>query len=243
MASTNYDQIILPLRDIETVNKEKGFRLGLQGLVVVIRGHEELFFEFARADFRDDCAVTILRILESTRYMEDDSDDSPDDDSDDEAAKTEHDMLQEARKKVEADSPLEASQIIRESGKGAPPVTLQDLANFLVEQGRIPLVLDDPLASIVDFKPTAPMRIVCLTIGSRGDVQPYIALCKALIKEGHDCCIATHAEFEPWVRKHGIDFRPVDGNPTELMAICVEHGMFTFSFMREANSKVRHCTR
>jgi sterol 3beta-glucosyltransferase len=58
------------------------------------------------------------------------------------------------------------------------------------------------------------------------------------MKEGHDCCIATHAEFEPWVRKHGIDFRPVDGNPTELMAICVEHGMFTFSFMREANSKV-----
>ncbi|KAF2495161.1 UDP-glucose:sterol glycosyltransferase [Lophium mytilinum] len=215
-------KIILPLRDIETVNKEKGFRLGLQGLVVVIRGHEELFFEFSRADFRDDCAVTILRILESTRYMEDASDDSPDANSDDEAAKTEHDMLQEARKKVELDTPLEASQIIRES-----------------EQGRIPLVFDDPLASIVDFKPTAPMRIVCLTIGSRGDVQPYIALCKALIKEGHDCCIATHAEFEPWIRKHGIDFRPVDGNPTELMAICVEHGMFTFSFMREANSKFR----
>jgi sterol 3beta-glucosyltransferase len=108
---------MLPLRDIETVNKEKGFRLGLHGLVVVIRGHEELFFEFSRADFRDDCAVTLLRILESTRYMEDASSGGSNIDSDDEAAKAEHDMLQEARKKVDPAPPLEASQIVRESGR------------------------------------------------------------------------------------------------------------------------------
>ena len=70
-------------------------------------------------------------------------------------------------------------------------------------------------------------------------MQPYIALCKGFLKEGHRPKIATHAEFEPWVRKHGIDFAPVDGDPAELMRICVENGMFTISFLREASSKFR----
>jgi sterol 3beta-glucosyltransferase len=83
------------------------------------------------------------------------------------------------------------------------------------------------------------LRITCLTIGSRGDVQPYIALCKGLLKEGHKPKIATHKEFEPWVRKHGIDFEPVAGDPAELMRICVENGMFTYSFLKEASLKFR----
>jgi sterol 3beta-glucosyltransferase len=210
------------MRDIENVNKEKGFRLGYHGLAVVIRGHEELFFEFSKAEYRDECAIIILRILESTKYIEDELSSSSGVDSDDEAAKAEHDLLQEARQGAEKDAPaVSISQIVR------------------ADLDRIPLIFDDPLASIVDFRPTEPLNIVCLTIGSRGDVQPYIALCKQLLKEGHKPRIATHAEFEPWVRKHGIDFAPVDGNPAELMKICVEHGMFTYGFMKEANSKFR----
>lgn len=218
----NFSQIILPMRDIENVNKEKGFRLGYHGLAVVIRGHEELFFEFSKAEYRDECAITILRILESTKYIEDEKSSSSGVDSDDEAAKAEHDLLQEARKGTDTDAPINVSDIVR-----------------VADHDRIPLIFDDPLASIVDFKPSESLRIVCLTIGSRGDVQPYIALCKELLKEGHKPRIATHAEFEPWVRKHGIDFAPVDGNPAELMRICVEHGMFTYNFMKEANSKFR----
>ncbi|KAF2739361.1 sterol 3-beta-glucosyltransferase [Polyplosphaeria fusca] len=219
---TSKTKVILPFRDVENVNKEKGFRLGYHGLAVVIRGHEELFFEFSKAEYRDECAITILRILESTKYIEDDKSSSSGIDSDDEAAKAEHDLLQEARQEAEPDAPVNMSQIIRDA-----------------DHDRIPLIFDDPLASIIDFKPSEPLKIVCLTIGSRGDVQPYISLCKELLKEGHHPRIATHAEFEGWVRKHGIDFAPVDGNPAELMRICVEHGMFTYSFMKEANAKFR----
>lgn len=215
-------QIILPMKDIENVNKEKGFRLGYYGLAIVIRGHEELFFEFSKAEYRDECAITVLRILENTKYLEDDQLSSSGVDSDDEAAKAEHDLLQQAREDNDAERPNTVSDAVRAA-----------------ENERIPLIFDDPLASFVDFKPSEPLTIVCLTIGSRGDVQPYIALCKELIKEGHKARIATHAEFEPWVRKHGIDFAPVDGNPAELMRICVEHGMFTYNFMKEANSKFR----
>ncbi|KAF7455509.1 Sterol 3-beta-glucosyltransferase [Pyrenophora tritici-repentis] len=219
---TSKTKIILPMRDIENVNKEKGFRIGYHGLAIVIKGHEELFFEFSKAEYRDECAITVLRILENTKYLEDEDSSSSGVDSEDEAAKAEHDLLQQARELTDTDKHVNVSEIVRAA-----------------DNDRIPLIFDDPLASFVDFKPSEPLTIVCLTIGSRGDVQPYIALCKALLKEGHKPRIATHAEFEPWVRKHGIDFAVVDGNPAELMKICIDHGMFTYGFMKEANSKFR----
>ncbi|KAI8894409.1 hypothetical protein BC833DRAFT_605042 [Globomyces pollinis-pini] len=83
----------------------------------------------------------------------------------------------------------------------------------------------------------SPMHITCLTIGTRGDVQPYIALCKGLMADGHTCRIATHAEYQSWIESFGIEFREVKGNPAELMQLCVENGMFTVSFMREALGK------
>ncbi|KAF1979951.1 sterol 3-beta-glucosyltransferase [Bimuria novae-zelandiae CBS 107.79] len=211
-------KVILPIRDIETINKEKGFRLGYHGLVVVIRGHEELFFEFAKAEHRDECAIAILRILESTKYIEDEQS-SNGVDSDDEAAKAEHDLLQAAR----------------DSAEGGVTIPTTPATDF----DRFPLIFDDPQASIVDFKPSEPLKIVCLTIGSRGDVQPYIALCKDLIKEGHKPVIATHDMFEDWVTGHGIGFAPVAGDPAELMRLCVQHGMFSYGFLKETNSKFR----
>lgn len=89
---------------------------------------------------------------------------------------------------------------------------------------------------MLDFTPPSGMTIVCLTIGSRGDVQPYIALCKGLLKQGHKPVIATHAEFEPWIRSHGIDFRLVAGDPGRIMQLCVENDMFTYQFLKEAQS-------
>jgi len=51
--------MILPLKDIENVDKATTFRLGWHGLVFMIRGHAQLFFEFGKARDRDDCAVTL----------------------------------------------------------------------------------------------------------------------------------------------------------------------------------------
>jgi UDP:flavonoid glycosyltransferase YjiC (YdhE family) len=64
-----------------------------------------------------------------------------------------------------------------------------------------------------------PLHFTCLTIGSRGDVQPYIALCKELQKDGHHCRIATHPEYEDWIIGHDIEFRSIGGDPGELMVI------------------------
>ena len=216
-------KLVLPLKDIENVDKEKGFRFGYSGLVVVIRGHEELFFEFSQTEVRDDCAITLLQSLESVKYLEESGLLTREDKVEEEAAKAEHRMLQEAR----------------QDGYNEHELKLPKSVDSTFPEDAPPILFDDPRASIINFKPTESLRITCLTIGSRGDVQPYIALCKGLLAEGHKPKIATHAEFEPWVRKHGIEFAPVDGDPAELMRICVENGMFTYSFLKEASAKFR----
>ncbi|EGF98010.1 family 1 glycosyltransferase, partial [Melampsora larici-populina 98AG31] len=88
-----------------------------------------------------------------------------------------------------------------------------------------------------NIKPSGPLKVTCLTIGSRGDVQPYIALCKGLQRAGHVCTIATHPEFKQWIEAYGIKFASIGGNPKELMKHCVEHGILSFSFWRQGYSK------
>ncbi|RCI06016.1 Sterol 3-beta-glucosyltransferase [Rhizopus stolonifer] len=87
--------------------------------------------------------------------------------------------------------------------------------------------------SIVYKKPVKSLHFTCITIGTRGDVQPYIALCKGLMKDGHRCRIATHDEFKDWIEEHDIEFRTVGGDPGELMRICVENNFFSVNFVRE----------
>ena len=215
-------KLILPLIDIENVDKEKGFRFGYSGLVIVIKGHEELFFEFSQAEVRDDCAVTLLQNLESVRYLRESGLLTVEEKKSADTASAEHKALQMARNRSDANHDLKLPRNIEDTRNEAPPI-----------------LFDDPRASILNFKPEESLRITCLTIGSRGDVQPYIALCKGLLAEGHKPRIATHLEFKGWIESYGIEFKPVDGDPTELMRICIENGMFTYSFLKEASSKFR----
>ena len=71
--------------------------------------------------------------------------------------------------------------------------------------------------------PMPSRHFVCLTIGSRGDVQPYIALGKGLQKEGHRVTIVTHEEYKEWVTGFGIDHRTAGGDPGALMKLSVEN--------------------
>ncbi|KAK4701576.1 hypothetical protein P7C70_g4653, partial [Phenoliferia sp. Uapishka_3] len=83
-------------------------------------------------------------------------------------------------------------------------------------------------------RPSKSLRFTCLTIGTRGDVQPYIALCKGLMAEGHTCKIATHIEFRSWVEGHGIGFREVAGDPAELMQLMMGDNFFSVAFWIKA---------
>jgi sterol 3beta-glucosyltransferase len=57
------------------------------------------------------------------------------------------------------------------------------------------------------------MRVVIISVGSRGDVQPFVALGVGLRQAGHDVCIATRSRFELFVGEHGLDFAPVERPP------------------------------
>jgi|CXWL01.1.fsa_nt_gi UDP:flavonoid glycosyltransferase YjiC (YdhE family) len=75
------------------------------------------------------------------------------------------------------------------------------------------------------------MKVTLATVGSRGDVQPMIALAQALQRRGHQPLIAAPPNFEKWVRSHQVPFAPlgcdmqawiaenaklVSGNPIKL---------------------------
>ncbi|KAJ3049646.1 hypothetical protein HK097_009382, partial [Rhizophlyctis rosea] len=83
------------------------------------------------------------------------------------------------------------------------------------------------LSRITTKRPAAAkiphLSIVIQIVGSRGDVQPFIALSKQLQQDGHRVRIATHETFRKWVRGHQVEFFPLGGDPAELMAFMVEN--------------------
>jgi sterol 3beta-glucosyltransferase len=61
------------------------------------------------------------------------------------------------------------------------------------------------------------MKIAILALGSRGDVEPYIALGKGLKQAGYFVRLISHENYEQLVTSQGLDFYPFYGNIQELM--------------------------
>lgn len=52
-------------------------------------------------------------------------------------------------------------------------------------------------------------KIAMFTMGTRGDVQPYIYLSKGLMKAGYDVTLGTHPCWRRLVESYGVHFEPV----------------------------------
>lgn len=61
------------------------------------------------------------------------------------------------------------------------------------------------------------MRVAIHTLGTRGDVQPYLALALCLKEAGHEVLIAAPSQFEAFVGTRGIAFAHLPGEFLELM--------------------------
>ncbi len=61
------------------------------------------------------------------------------------------------------------------------------------------------------------MKIVLATFGSRGDVQPMLALSLALQSAGHQVLLAAPPEKEAWVRQLGCPFTPLGSDITAFI--------------------------
>ncbi|KAJ4379413.1 hypothetical protein N0V86_005458 [Didymella sp. IMI 355093] len=91
--------------------------------------------------------------------------------------------------------------------------------------------LDQHLHNAQDRPSTSPptsspprLNIVMQVVGSRGDVQPFVALGKVL-KDiyGHRVRLATHPTFKRFVQEQGLEFFSIGGDPSRLMAFMVKN--------------------
>ncbi|MGF7082250.1 glycosyltransferase [Mucilaginibacter sp. UYCu711] len=69
------------------------------------------------------------------------------------------------------------------------------------------------------------MNIGIFTYGTRGDVQPYIALALGLMENGHQVLIAAPENFKELVESFGITFHPLYGNAEEGMNAAEGQGL------------------
>jgi sterol 3beta-glucosyltransferase len=202
-----HTKMILPYMDIENCYKEKGFKFGYHGLVIVIHGHEELFLEFSSSAARDDCEYLLLKQLE---------------------------IMSSVSSALGSDNQMTTSQNL----EAAKIKFFEDKIHS--EAGvEVPIIIEDHPILKTNIKPGKSYKFTLMTIGSRGDVQPYIALGLGLKADGHEVKIATHKEFGDWITGHGLGFSEIAGNPTELMALMVSHGSMNVGLVREASGKFR----
>jgi sterol 3beta-glucosyltransferase len=175
--------MILPIRDILTVEKTKGTRFGHYGLTVIIKGHEELFFEFGFDDRRQAFVIILERQMEEVRKRTSAGDVPTLSQGEKDAL-----ILEEFEPRSSTDSnPVPPSDSMSES---------------------LPAVMFTSASStFLTFKPKESLHFTFLTIGSRGDVQPYIALAKGLMEHGHRVRIATHGEFREWIE--AVSYAPL----------------------------------
>ncbi len=61
------------------------------------------------------------------------------------------------------------------------------------------------------------MNIFIVTLGSRGEVQPYVALGKGLQAAGYTVTVCTSASFEPFITGHGLRYGYLSNDLIDLM--------------------------
>jgi UDP:flavonoid glycosyltransferase YjiC (YdhE family) len=61
------------------------------------------------------------------------------------------------------------------------------------------------------------MRITLIGFGSRGDVQPFVALAKGLQRAGHTVAVAAGTNFQAWIEGEGLGYEPIQVDIEQLM--------------------------
>jgi sterol 3beta-glucosyltransferase len=209
---TRYRLSVSSVKKVKPVSRKFGLK---SGLALEIEGRRDLSFVFKNAQIRDEAVRRIDASIQGVR-----------------AEVAEYSASQEGL----VSSPT--STITSSSGSSTKVSTpsrsatgvFSPLARTIAvhaEGGlteaqmlKLPKAINLPSDNLSSFP---SKHFVCLTIGSRGDVQPYIALGLALQREGHRVTIVTHEEYGDWVRGFGLNHRIAGGDPGQLMKLSVEN--------------------
>ncbi|KAG2219054.1 hypothetical protein INT45_008898 [Circinella minor] len=197
-------KMIIPFNDILRIQKIRSRGYIFHALSILMQNKKEIFIEFSSEAKRNSCFARLF--LQHKGVFKNKS-------STEQAQK---DIREWTAKLLEEEQIEHNDHVIPPFKTGLP--VLSHTAD------------DEPL---IYQKPDKPLHFTCITIGTRGDVQPYIALCKGLMAEGHKCRIATHDEFKDWIEEHNIEYRSIGGDPSELMRLCVENNFFSVHFVME----------
>eukprot|EP00897_Mesotaenium_endlicherianum_P008387 jgi/Mesen1/7577/ME000392S06837 len=116
-------------------------------------------------------------------------------------------------------SKVQGDYTIKISPEDLPQGISPDL--FLVDEEE---ELDQSILS--GDEPVAPLNICILIVGTRGDVQPFVAIGRRLKDYGHRVRLATHANFREFVTSQGLEFFPLGGDPKILAEYMVKNKGF-----------------
>lgn len=107
----------------------------------------------------------------------------------------------------------------------APALRGQLLPSQKTPSGPLPPAYIPPnLGGLPGQTPPPKLNVVIQIVGSRGDVQPFVALGKVLKDTyGHRVRLATHPTFQKFVEENGLEFFSIGGDPAELMAFMVKN--------------------
>lgn len=61
------------------------------------------------------------------------------------------------------------------------------------------------------------MHYGIIAVGSRGDVQPFVALALGLLDRGHEVTLLAHENFQCFVEGYGIPFHPLPGSVEAML--------------------------
>ncbi|URE05893.1 sterol 3-beta-glucosyltransferase [Musa troglodytarum] len=86
--------------------------------------------------------------------------------------------------------------------------------------------VDEEPVDLTDLQCRPHMQIVILIVGTRGDVQPFVAIGKRLQGYGHRVRLATHVNFREFVLIAGLEFYPLGGDPKVLAEYMVKNKGF-----------------
>jgi hypothetical protein len=104
---------------------------------------------------------------------------------------------------------------------------LRNQLQLAAEDDATPLppgYLPPALGGLPGQTPPPKLNVVIHVVGSRGDVQPFVALGKVLVSTyGHRVRLATHPTFKGFVEENGLEFFSIGGDPAELMAFMVKN--------------------
>lgn len=90
------------------------------------------------------------------------------------------------------------------------------------------------------------MRVAIFSIGTQGDVRPFVALGLGLKAAGHSVCIASGETCRNLVEQQGLDFAPLTADFLDIMARdpkALQKGLNPVSLLRTARRELKAMAR